>query len=157
VTAENWVLEDGATEPVMKQTSYTPIVKTVNSDVNEQPFLTDVQAMNIKTTNGKGKTGGQGRYAVVKPAKSSAGKVAPSSKGGGSGGGGGGGGGGGKSTPAKRPTRTHKREIWNPFRDTEKALERIADALEDVEKRVDRLYGKNRLRAIEKVNEQLEE
>lgn len=76
---------------------------------------------------------------------------------GGSGGGGGGGGGGGKSTPAKRPTRTHKREVWNPFRDTDKALERIADAMEDVEKRIDRLYGKNRVDAINKVNQALED
>ena len=156
VTANHEVLLEGATETVPIQSTYTNVKKVVTPVKESESWLTDTQALNVKTTNGKGKTGGQGRYAVVKPAKSSGGRAAPSSKGGGSSGGGGGGGGGGKSTPAKRPTRTHKREVWNPFRDTTKALERIADAMEDVEKRIDRLYGKNRVEAINKVNQALQ-
>ena len=157
-TTKSEVLLEGATDTATVTSTYNGARKKVSMNpVTETVTQTGSgMASSVETDGASGGTSPQIPVFTVSKAPSTGGTGGGRSSGGGSGGGGGGGG-GGKSTPAKRPTRTHKREVWNPFRNTEKALDRIADALEDVEKRVDRLYGKNRIRAIEKVNEQLEE
>ena len=68
---------------------------------------------------------------------------------GGAGGGSRGGGGGGSSSPATKKQYTKKSDVVDRYHEINAAIEDLSDALSDVNKQSDRLYGKSRISAME--------
>lgn len=60
-----------------------------------------------------------------------------------------GGGGGGSSSPATKKQYTKKSDVVDRYHEINAAIEDLSDALSDVNKQSDRLYGKSRISAME--------
>lgn len=70
---------------------------------------------------------------------------------------GGGGSGGGSSSPAKKQPYTAKTEIVDRYYEITNAIEDLTEALDDATKASDRLFGKDKLTAMEKEKKLIEE
>lgn len=69
---------------------------------------------------------------------------------------GGGGGGGGGSKP-KKAEKVKKTDVVERYKEVNDKLDDIADAMDDASKAADRLYGADRLKQMQKVNDLLED
>lgn len=92
-----------------------------------------------------------------KSVKGAAPLVNTGSKGGGGGRGGGGGGGGSSANPAKKSKLTKRTDIVERHHHVNKALETQENIIDRLNKQLDKLYGKNRLKQIQKIIEALRE
>lgn len=70
---------------------------------------------------------------------------------------GGGGSGGGSSSPAKKQPYTAKSEVVDRYYEITNAIEDLTEALDDATKASDRLFGKDKLTAMEKEKKLIEE
>lgn len=70
---------------------------------------------------------------------------------------GGGGGGGGSSSPAKKQPYTVKSEVVDRYYEITNAIEDLTEALDDATKASDRLFGKDKLTAMEKEKKLIKE
>lgn len=118
--------------------------------------ITDTVAgggVSLKVTSATKSSGGGFKFK-----NSSRGGGSKGSKGGGGkGGGGGGGGGGGNTNPAKKSKLTKRTDIVERHHHVNKALETQENIIDRLNKQLDKLYGKNRLKQIQKIIEALRE
>lgn len=120
--------------------------KNMDETIQVPALSTDGNTPQIKSLTRKA-TGSMNNYSSKNSGGSSPGG---SSKKGGNGGSGGGGGGGGSSSPAKKQPYTAKQEVVNRYYEITNAIEDLTEALNDATKASDRLFGKDKLSAMEK-------
>ena len=148
-------MEDGTI--VSKQ--IPSVIHSFTKTVTDNPIPTTssetVTNTEQKTTNGAGKTGNAPpkKAAVITGKKSIGGRVSPGTVnrargGGGKGGKGGGGGGGSKPKPAK-PTK--KSDIVDRYKEQDDQLDDLKRTMDNAEKSLERLYGEDKIKAIEKL------
>lgn len=134
--------EDGTLQTITR-----PTLKRIT--IPEKPMVVQgfVPTYSIETISGDTSSGGNIDYSqtfesvpLPPPAASSTTSGKNKSRGGG---------GGGSSSPATKKQYTKKSDVVDRYHEINAAIEDLSDALSDVNKQSDRLYGKSRISAME--------
>lgn len=151
------VLETGAAETHPIKQQVTQFKKTVIPNEVSADETKNTGISSVKTTNGSGEAGASKGVSIKNLHKSTGNAVSPSNKGKTSGGGsGGGGGGGGSSSPAKKVQKTKFTDIGERYHTITNKIDDQVRATEKLTKLEERLYGKNKLDAMQQEIKSLE-
>ena len=159
VASTNYILKNGADEPVPVTEYRTSWTKTVTPEVTTTETTDQEVAKEVTTSNAAGDTAPVKGVSIENAHKSSGGKVGGSTKQAAqtakNNSGGGGGGGGSKTKPTSE-SRKKKSDVVDRYKEVEDKLDDVRDAMDDASKSADRLWGASRVRQLQRVNKEIQ-